>query len=115
MDSGIDHLTADANVALPMISGARWFGPESRPFLLRVELPLMLEEMVAAVYGVVEPEDIESDEDLCGSVAVTLLIEGLPALAARAAKLRKAEQSGTVESPEFLAMCRQSVARLLTH
>jgi hypothetical protein len=113
MDSVTDQLAAESPVALPVIRGGRWFGPEPRPFLLRVELPLMLEEMVAALYGVVQPEEIDSDEDLCGCVAVTLLIEGLPALAARAARLRKAEQSGTVESPEFLDLCRQRVAALL--
>ena len=113
MDSVTDHLTADSPVALPENSGARWFGAEPRPFLLRVELPLMLEEMVAALYGVVQPDEIDSDEGLCGSVAVTLLIEGLPALAARVARLRKAEQSDTVESPEFLGRCRQRVAALL--
>ncbi len=54
MDSLNDELAADAPVALPVISGAQWFGPAPRPFLLRVELPLTLEEMVAALYGVVQ-------------------------------------------------------------
>ena len=113
MDTATDRLAGAAPVLLPVISGAEWFGPEPRPFVLRVELPLAFEQMVAALYGVVQPDEIGSDRDLCGSVAVTLLIEGLPALEARAARLARDEDCGTVRSPEFLAECRQRVAALL--
>lgn len=70
-------------VRLPVIKGDRWFDSEYRQFILCVEYPLSAEEMVAALYGVVEPGDIASDEDLCGSVAVRLSIEGLPGLRAQ--------------------------------
>jgi hypothetical protein len=113
MDSVNNQLAAELPVPLPVIRGARWFGAEPGPFVLRVELPLTLEEMVAALYDVVQPDEIDSDEGLCGSVAVTLLIEGLPALSARVGMLRKAEQSGAVESPEFLDLCRRRVEALL--
>jgi hypothetical protein len=113
MDSHIDRYMEDSSASSPVISGTRWFGPEHRPFVLRIEQPLTFDEMVAALYGVVELDDIVSDEDLCGSVAVTLLVEGLAALEARAAKLRRDEFSGAVESPEFLAICRQRVAALI--
>jgi hypothetical protein len=99
--------------ALPVIRGARWFGSEPRPLVLRVELPLTCEEMVAALYGTVQPDEISASEELCGCVAVTLLLEGLPALQERAARLRSSEQRGGVESPEFLDLCRQRVAELL--
>lgn len=102
-----EQLAGDTPVALPVISGARWFGPESRPFVLRVELPLTDEEIVA-LYGVVDPDEIGTDEGLCGSVAIALLIEGLPALEACTARLRKTEQSCAVESPESVAVCRES-------
>jgi len=98
---------------LPVIRGPRWFEPEGRPLVVRVELPLAPAEMVAALYGVAEPGDIASDEDLIGAVAVTVTLEGLPALAERAARIRRDEQRGTTESPEFLALCRRRVAALL--
>jgi hypothetical protein len=98
---------------LPVIRDAQWFGTEAGPYLLRLELPLVLEEMVAALYGVVGPADMRSAEELCGSVVVTLLLEGLPALQERAAKISTDEQHGTIESPEFLVFCRRRVAALL--
>jgi hypothetical protein len=103
----------DGPALLPVISGTRWFGPAPGKFVLRIEQPVTFDEMVAALYGVVEQDELVSDEDLCGCVAVTLLIEGLPALQARAAKLRRDEKRGAVESPAFLAICRQRVAALL--
>ena len=103
----------DGRAVLPVISGTRWFGPVPGKFVLRMEQPMTFDEMVAALYGVVEPDEIVSDEDLCGCVVMTLLIEGLPALQDRAAKLRRDEKRGAVESPAFLAMCRQRVAALL--
>ena len=98
---------------LPVISGSRWFEPEGRPFILRVELPLAFDEMVAALYGIAEPGDITGDEDLIGAVAVTVTLEGLPALTERAARIRHDEQHDAIESPAFLAQCRQRVAALL--
>ena len=97
---------------MPVISGARWFGTRNRPLALRIECPLAFEEMVAALYGTAEPGDLASDEDLCGAVAVTLLIEGLPALRERAEKIRRDERRGAIESPAFLALCRQRVTAL---
>ena len=113
MDNDTDQIADQVPVALPVIRGARWFGREARPFVLRVEVPLKSEEMVAALYGVVQRDEIETGEDLCGCVAVTLLLEGLPAVQARAARLRAMELHGGLESPEFLALCRKRVAELL--
>jgi len=113
MERPSEKLAGNALVRLPVVSGARWFGPEARPFALRIEVPLTFGEMVAALYGVVQPDEIGNDEDLCGNVAVTLLIEGLAGVESRAAKLSRDEQKGSVESPEFLASCRQRVAALL--
>jgi len=80
--------------------------------VLRIECPLAFDEMVAALYGIVEAGDMASDEELCGSVAVALLIEGLPPLHERAGKIRLDERRGAIESPAFLALCRQRVAAL---
>jgi hypothetical protein len=70
--------------ALPVIAGARWFDGQNRPFILHIECPLAFEEMVAALYGVIEPAEITGDDELCGCVAVTLAIEGLRSLTWRA-------------------------------
>lgn len=113
MENHTDEIADRDQAALPVIRGARWFGSESRPFVLRVEVPLSSEEMVAALYGVVQRDEIGTGEDLCGCVAVTLLIEGLPAVQARAATLRVVELRGGLASPEFLALCRKRVAELL--
>ena len=83
MDRASDQILGNAPLRLPVIRGARWFGPKARPFVLRVELPLTFEEVVAVLYDVVQPDEISTDEDLCGSVAVTLLIEGLPGVEAK--------------------------------
>ena len=98
---------------LPVIAGSQWFDTDNRPFVLRVEYPLTAEEMVAALYGAADPDDITTDEDLCGTIAVTLSLEGLPALAARATTLRHQELRGAVDSATFLATCRARVTALL--
>ena len=110
---GTISAAATSAVRLPVIKGDGWFDSERKQFILCVEYPLSAEEMVAALYGAAEPGDIVTDEDLCGSVAVTLAIEGLPGLAARAQKIRQEELRGAIESPPFLTACRQQVAALL--
>ena len=112
MHDHADRLEGKPAVGLPVISGAKWFGTENRPLVLRIECPLAFDEIVAALYGTVEAGDMASDEELCGSVAVALLIEGLPALQERAEKIRLNERRGTIESPAFLALCRQRVTAL---
>jgi hypothetical protein len=111
MHSHADRTGGNA-VGLPVVSGARWFDPQGKPFVLRIECPLAFEELVAALYGTAEVGDMTSDEELCGSVAVTLLIEGIAALHERARKIRVDEHHGAVESPAFLALCRQRIAGL---
>jgi len=113
MERTNDKIPGNAPLALPVVRGPQWFGPEVRPFVLRVEVPLTVEQMVAALYDIAQQDEISSDEDLCGSVAVTLLIEGLPRVDERAARLARDEQRRGVESPEYLALCRQRVAALL--
>ena len=113
MDSHARSHAPDRAAAPPVIRGPRWFGPDAGPFALRIEVPVTPGLMVAALYGAAKPDDIDSDEELCGTVAVTLLIAGLPALEECAARLRSDEERGTVESPAFLARCRDRVAELL--
>jgi hypothetical protein len=114
MNSYSDVRTSVRSAVLPVIRGARWFGQEHGPYVLRVELRLTLDEMVAGLYGVAETGDIGSTEDLCGSVVVTLLAEGLTVLQERVAKIRVDEQDGTIQAPEYLEYCRRRVAALLS-
>ena len=112
MHNHADRRQGQPPAGLPVISGARWFGTGNKPLVLRIECPLAFDEMVAVLYGAVEAGDMASDEDLCGSVVVTLLIEGLPALQERAEKIRLDERGDAIESPAFLALCRQRVTAL---
>jgi hypothetical protein len=112
MHKHADRRQGQPPAGLPVISGARWFGTGNRLLVLRIECPLAFDEMVATLYGTAEAGDMASDEDLCGSVAVTLLIEGLPALQERAEKIRLDERRDAIESPAFLALCRQRITAL---
>jgi hypothetical protein len=107
-----DRPGGEPAAGLPVISGPQWFETEDRPFVLRIECPLAFDDMVAALYGTAETGDLASDEDLFGSIAVTLSIEGLAALRERARKIRVNERRGAIESPAFLALCRQRVTAL---
>jgi hypothetical protein len=113
MHNQADCLADGPEPGLPGICGARWFDTDNRPFVLRIECPLAFDEMVAALYGTAQADEMASDEDLCGSVAVVLLIEGLPTLQDRAAKIRADERHSAITSPAFLALCRQRVAALI--
>lgn len=99
--------------ALPVIRGPRWFGPEPKQFVLRAEIPVTFDEMVAALYGTAGPEDLASAEALSGAVVVSVMLEGLPALGARSKKLRDDEVGTGIESPAFLSVCRRHVAALM--
>jgi hypothetical protein len=112
MHNQTDHPGHEPPAGLPVIRGPRWFDTENRPFVLRIECPLAFEEMVAALYWAAEAGDLASDEDLCGCIAVALSIEGLAALQERARKIRLNEHRGAIESPAFLALCRQRIAAL---
>lgn len=98
--------------ALPVIRGSRWFGPEQKQFVLRAEIPVTFDEMVAALYGTAQADDIANTEDLCGTVVVAVLVEGLGALESRAERLRRDELAAGVESPTFLSLCRRHAAGL---
>jgi hypothetical protein len=98
---------------LPVIRGPHWFGSVPRSLIVRVDVPLPFDEVVAVLHDVAQPDDLLADEDLVGCVAVTLLLEGLPGVEARAAKLRQDEANDTVDSPGFLSHCRERVNALL--
>jgi hypothetical protein len=98
---------------LPVIRGPHWFGSVPGSLIVRIDVPLPFDEVVAVLHGIAQPDDLLTDEDLVGCVAVTLLLEGLPGLEARAAKVCEDEGNDAVESPAFLSHCRERVSRLL--
>jgi len=112
MHNQTDHPGHDQAAGLPVIRGPRWFDADNRPFVLRIECPLASDEMAAALYGTAQASDLASDEDVCGCIAVALLVEGLAALQERARKIRLNERRGAIESPAFLSLCRQRIAAL---
>ncbi|HZR49215.1 MAG TPA: hypothetical protein VFB06_06830 [Streptosporangiaceae bacterium] len=93
-----------------------WFETEDRPYVLRMEVPLSVEEMVAALYSEhnrLTPAELASDQDVRGHIAVTLLAKGQPAIGYVAEQVREAEQSGSgVRAPAWLALCRRRVAEV---
>lgn len=58
-----DRRPGGAPLRLPAVRGRRWFDPDGRPFVLRAEVPLAFDEVVAALYGVAEEAEIASGED----------------------------------------------------
>ena len=112
MHDQADDPRKELAAGLPVISGARWFDSVSRPVLIHLECPLTFDEVVAALYNRADADDLASAEDLCGVVAVSLLLEGLPGLMEHAEKVRLDERRGAIESPTFLTLCRQQAAAL---
>ena len=115
MHDQADDPRRELAAGLPVISGARWFDPVSRPVPIHIECPLTFNEVVAALYSRADTDDLANAEELCGVVAVTLLLEGLPALLKHAEQIRLDEQRGAIESPAFLTLCRQRAAALAWH
>jgi hypothetical protein len=104
---------AGESYALPVIRGPRWFGSEPKQFVLRAEIPVTFDEMVAALYGTAGLEDLASAEDMCGSVVAALLVEGFQAFESRAEKLHRDDLAQRIDSPAFLSLCRRRVADLM--
>ncbi|HEX6524727.1 MAG TPA: hypothetical protein VF070_32685 [Streptosporangiaceae bacterium] len=93
-----------------------WFETEDRPHVLRMNVPLSAEEMMAALYSEhhrLTPAELVSDQDVWGHIAVTLLAQGQPAIGHVAQQISEAEESGSgVRAPEWLAFCRRRVAEV---
>lgn len=59
-----------------------------------MEFPLSAEEMVAALYGVVEPQDIAADETCAAASQSRCRTKSLTALSTRSARIWRDEQDG---------------------
>ena len=94
-----------------------WFETENRPHVLRMNVPLSADEMVAALYlehDRLTRAELASDQDVRGRIAVTIVIEGQPAVGHSARQIREAEESGSgVSAPAWLAFCRRRVAEVI--
>lgn len=89
-----------------------WLEEEGRPHVVRIDLPLSTEEMVAALYGDRErltPVDLGSDEDVWGQIALVVIQDGLTVVDQRAALIDAQESHRTLTAPEWLTLCRRRV------
>jgi hypothetical protein len=100
----------------PLFTGGRWFDAVGLPCLLRMELPVATEGMVAALYreyARLLDTDLATDEDVWGRIAVVVVQDGLSKIWRTADEIRAQEQSGTLDAPDWLAFCRHRVAAVV--
>lgn len=102
-------------VASPVV-GEGCFNPLERPYVIRMEVPVTAELMVAAIYGERDQLfdfDLASDKDLWEHVASGLVQEGLCRLEEWALEIREQRRLGTLAEPEWLELCRRRVADII--
>lgn len=103
-------------VAVSPVIGDGCFNAPERPFLVRTEVPVTAEMLVAAIYGEREDLfdfDIADDDDLWEAIAFALVMEGFRRIEERALAIRSEHRSGTVAAPEWLRLCRRRVADII--
>jgi hypothetical protein len=106
----------DMLAASPVIGEGCFDAPE-RSYLIRTEVPVTAEILVAAIYGEREDLfdfDIADDGDLWEAIAFALAMEGFRRIEDRALSIRAEQRSGTLAAPEWLALCRRRVADLIS-
>ena len=99
------------------VIGEGCFNAPERSFLVRTDVPVTAEMLVAALYGEREDLldfDIAEDEDLWESIAFALVMEGFRRIEERALAIREEQASGTLADPEWLRLCRRRVADIIT-
>jgi hypothetical protein len=105
-----------AALASPVLtSGSGVFDGEGRPYVVRMELPLSAEQMVAALYGDrghLMPDDVGTDERVWANAAVAVVQDGLAAVEQLARQIQAQEASSTLAAPGWLALCRRRVAEM---
>lgn len=103
-------------VAASSVIGDGCFNAPERSFLVRTEVPVTAEMLVAAVYGEREDLfdfDIADDDDLWEGIAFALVMEGFRRIEERALAIREELRSGTLAAPEWLRLCRRRVADII--
>jgi hypothetical protein len=112
-DAELDGLGAGR--VSPVFTGGDCFELEGRPHVLRMELPVSAEEMVAALYGEhgrLQEGDLETDEDIWRKAAIMIILDGLPVIEERADQILVEEARNALFHPEWLALCRRRVAEV---
>jgi hypothetical protein len=108
--------TPDAALASPVLTaGSGVFDGEGRPYVVRMELPLSAEQVVAVLYGDrghLMPEDVGTDERVWAHAAVAVVQDGLAAVEELAREIEVQEASGALAAPGWLALCRRRVAEM---
>jgi hypothetical protein len=105
---------ASITVAIsPVIGAPQWFEPGG--YVVRVERPMSYAEMVAALYDSawLVADDLATPGDVWGQVASEVVSRGTASIQAAAAAIERAERAGAVDSPGWLAICRDRVASLV--
>lgn len=105
-----------AIAAGPVIGDGCFNAPE-RAYVLRADVPVTAEMLVAAVYAAREDLfdfDIADDDDLWESITFALVMEGFYRLEERALEIREEQRSGTLAAPEWLELCRRRVADIIS-
>jgi hypothetical protein len=96
--------------ASPVVDGWPWF--DAQPFAVCINLPLSLDEMVAALYrahSYLESRDLVTSDDVRGHVALEVVLAGLAAVQDTVESIGRLEAMGRIESADWLALCRQRV------
>lgn len=100
-------------VAASPVVGDGCFNAPERSYLVRTDVPVTAEMLVAAIYGEREDLfdfDIAGDADLWEGIAFALAMEGFRRIEDRALAIREELRSGTLADPEWLRLCRRRVA-----
>jgi hypothetical protein len=99
----------------PVVGRANWidgFEEAAHPLTLRIEFPLSVREVVAALYhdgAWLRADDLATTADVWRCVALALTDAGMDALDDWAREIENAKP-GEIERPEWLAFVRQRVA-----
>lgn len=104
-------------VAISPVIGDGCFNAPERPFLVRADVPVTAEMMVAAIYGErgdLFVFDIADDDDLWEGITFALVVEGFRRIEERALAIREEQGSGALAAPEWLQLCRRRVADIIS-
>jgi hypothetical protein len=99
----------------PVVGGDGCFEWEGRPHVLRMELPVSAEEMVAALYGerrALENGGLDDTVAAWQRIAIVIAFDGLDAVAEAADQILLHEVRGTLLGSEWLAVCRRWVSEM---
>lgn len=103
-------------VAASPVIGEGCFNAPERTFLVRADVAVTAEMLVAAIYGERDDLfdfDIADDDDLWEGIAFALVMEGFRRVEERALAIRAEQASGTLADPEWLRLCRRRVADII--